>query len=157
MASVSVKTVGNWKGAEKILGELVSTVPQAAVIIRQEAEASKNRLQENLRGGKIDFAALSSRTHKDNPEKPILIDTEEYVSAIKVLGRNPMSVGVGIGPTAKNRDGTSLAKIGLYHEYGTGRMPPRPHWRKEYTVYKRSLSTKLSLLLGSKVSLAGRR
>lgn len=151
---MNAKLTGDWSKAESVLSSLTTTIPELALVMRSEAQNSKKRMVGKIKSGSYSFVPLAASTKVGRPSTPILIDSGSYVDAIDVVSTGPLLVGVGIKSGAKGENGQSLAEVGLAHEFGTGHMPPRPHWRKEYQLYKRSLAIKLSALLGRKISLA---
>lgn len=154
MSKADARLTGDWVKAESLFASLITTVPEAALIMKSEAKESKNRLVRKLKDGSYNFQPLAESTKKNRGATPILIDTGSYVDAIDVVKVDFNTVAVGIKSNKKNGEGVSLVEIGLAHEYGARHLPPRPHWRKEYSLYRRSLGLKLTALLGRKISLA---
>lgn len=155
--ALSAARVGEWGKAGRVLRGLVNTVPQASAIVRAQAELSQARLVNNIKRQIYPWPKLAPETVKEkarkNQDPRILIAEGDYIDAIKVLPMGPLLWAVGIEKGAKNRDGRSLVMIGLSHEYGMGGNPPRPHWRREYTVFRAQTSAALNALLAQKVSL----
>lgn len=155
MVGLTVAQVGDWEYAGKVLRGLVRTVPEASAVMLQEARASKERLVRNIeRQVYKDWPKHSPNYHPKDPR--LLIETRQYIDAIQVIALGPLMWGVGIPRRAKNHEGVSLAAIGTAHEYGAGSLPPRPHWRREATVFKGQLSKALGAYLGAKVNLSRR-
>lgn len=80
----------------------------------------------------------------------ILIATQEYLNSIQVEPL-PESDGfrVGVGDQV-HESGVPMRQLARGHEFGTSRMPARPHWRPMASLY-RSRSREMAAEIGQSV------
>lgn len=155
MVKLTITREGDWKKANRMLRGLTRTVPEASAIMLHQAHLSRARLVKNIENQVYtDWPPASPNYVQKDPR--LLIETGQYIGAIRVLPMGPLMWGIGIPRTATNDKGKSLAAIGFAHEYGLGNLPVRSHWRRESATFKGQLSKALSVHLHSKVSLAAR-
>lgn len=151
MSVLTIRKVGEWGRAERVLTGLITTYPQVSAIMLAEAHDAKKRLVRKIERQEYDWPPASPNSRQIDPR--LMIETGQYLRSIRVV---PMGIGlwgIGVSKSAVNDKGIRLADLGLWHEYGAGNLPPRPHWRPESSVLKRQLSRKLGALLAMKVSL----
>lgn len=113
-------------------------------------------LRDSLYGQEFKMAPLSRRYKSYKKRKRLdprtLIATKKYVEAIGVVHKD---FGAIIGITKGyrldkytykrgSRAGTTVVRRTPYHklqrwlEYGTRKMPPRPHWRPAFRLWKQN-------------------
>lgn len=154
---ISATKIGDWRKAAKIISELKTTNAEVGAIMYDQSKKSRKRLVSNIERQVYNWPPLSPKWQLEKERRGfdprIMIARGEYLDAIKVqrMGKNMWAIG--ISANAKNSEGKSLAYIGLVHEYGIGSNPPRPHWRREYSMFKQQLARALTMHLGRKVSL----
>jgi len=79
----------------------------------------------------------------------ILIATKSYIQSIRAIPRrrDEEVVSWGVGPGHHNEihkpSGLRLHTLGRMLEFGTKKMPARPHWRPAWSAYVRSKGRKL--------------
>lgn len=93
--------------------------------IRGMAEAVRQHIVTNMWMNGFHVVPIKESTLKrrENKTTPPLIDTASYVNSIKVR-RDPE--GYRVGPEKK------YDPIAAYLEFGTSKMPARPHWRPTF-------------------------
>lgn len=143
--------VGDWGRAQRAINKLSRTGVDAVAVVRTQAELSKNRIKRNIERQVYDWPGPSPNSRPLDPR--LLIETGQYVDAIDVVQFGPLMFGVGIPRGTTNDKGVDLGFIGMAHEYGYGNLPPRPHWRREYRVFRTQLAIALSAMAKTKVSL----
>lgn len=124
--------------------------------VRNEIEnVSKDLVTEfrdNIRKNVFDMAPLSPRYKawkiRKGLDRRILIAQKKYIQAIG-YENTPYGVRIGVMKgfrvdKIKKKDGTTQKKVIRYKdlvrwlEYGTTKMPPRPHWRPQMRKWKRN-------------------
>ena len=160
LPGISAYKVGDWARAKIVLDRLIMFSPKVSAAIKVEAHQLKNEIHRGLWSSVYDRAfnwkPLSGTTKRfrQNIGNPTLIDTGDYVNAIRVIslgnpiiGSGRQVWGVGVSKSRRNRDGERIADIGLKHEFGTPKIPARPFWRHEYTRSRQRLYQVLLTLL----------
>lgn len=155
--ALTIRRVGDWSKTRRTLRSLTRTAPELSAVIYQQAKRSRDRLKRNIRAQAYPWPPLDQDYAREKAAAGLdprtMIAHGDYLDAIRVLPLGPLTWGVGIEEGATNREGDSLVMIGLSAEYGLGRNPARPHWRREYGVFKGQLSRALGTALGQKVNL----
>lgn len=134
LSKLTVKKVGNWRGAIDFLGksgfEVKKEVNKASF---QLCTKLKNIVIGHLLAQDLNWKDLHPSTIKNKKSKNRnnkLIDTELYLSNIKVWRElGTAYVGVKKGISHKRGDNViSLDRLAIFLELGTSRMPARPLW-----------------------------
>lgn len=129
--------IGDWKGVEKFFGslgiEMKKKISQAQWDICKKL---RDTVIDHITAQDLNWEDLSERTVKLKKKNKdlILIDTETYVSNIKMWRANGVvNVGVKKGTTYKRKSGSvSLERVAIWLEYGTSKMPARPLWNPSF-------------------------
>jgi len=140
---ITVKTTGGW-------GTFAGTISQAKGKIRTEGNKAVKKLADDAYGHLVEDIVLQRLTlaplsapyaSTKPPGRPILMNSQEYVLQLGVLkDQGGYRLGLKKGSKLKGDDssrhvtrrrnkGASLEQVATYLEFGTSRMPPRPHWR----------------------------
>jgi len=134
MAEDEVILIGNWNEAEELLALFVDNVDETIEnIIREYLEEKREEFEAYIEQDVFGLAPLSDRYLRWKLSKGLdprtLIATGTYLAAIKLAPVDIGGWGIGILHGEYGDNGQPLKAIGEALEYGTSRMPPRPHWR----------------------------
>jgi hypothetical protein len=92
-------------------------------LAKQTAIEALNELRASVIYGRLQLAALSSSwLRRKGPGLPILVYTYAYMNSLTV-SRTGQKGGWSVHPSARYR------RVATWLEFGTSRMPGRPHWR----------------------------
>ena len=73
----------------------------------------------------------------------MLIATEDYIESIGIQevreGKTDLRVRVGVPNATHESSGLNYNKLGRIHEYGTSKIPARPHWGPAFDEWKRTM------------------
>jgi len=140
---IKVKTTGGW-------GTFAGTVSQAKNAVRVEGDKAVKKLAddaythilEDIVHKRLTLPPLSEPYASTKPPgRPIFINTQEYVLHLSVIrDQGGYRLGLKSGKNLKKGDSSrkvtrkrnkqaSLEQVATYLEFGTSRMPARPHWR----------------------------
>lgn len=116
-------------------------------IMRQLGNEFKSKLVHSIEQQVLPMKPLSPkyREYKKrnllDPRK--LIATGEYIDSIDVTEDGEGNIMVA--PNNKRRDGTTITNrdLGKFLEYGTARMPKRPHWKPTIKAFKKTILKKV--------------
>jgi len=133
----NVYKIGEWGRAMRLVKRMQIMVPlEMHAVMFDWATDTREWLVEKIERQEFNHTPLSpvtrARKSATGGDPRILIDKRDYLDAIRVLPMGPRKWQVGIKRGAKNQKGSDLATIGMVHEYGSARVPARPHWRPTY-------------------------
>lgn len=102
---------------------------------RRVAEEVAKRVKQRIRSQAYGHAPLSPKYRawkiKKGLSPKILIATGQYVGSIRAWKEGRGSWHAGVTPGARHSSGVDMQQLAVWLEYGTSRMPARPHWRIE--------------------------
>ena len=104
-------------------------VEQAVGPLTEVGEAIKREVQTTIVSGNVGGPPLSASTTERKGHDTKLVDSGGYANSIdvKVSRGNPFGKRVDLTMICQPND--QYVAIGKAHEYGTGAIPARPHWR----------------------------
>lgn len=111
-----------------------STIPAAHNSVHALALGMREDLVNRIEHQRFHHAPLAPSTveakKKAGLDPRILIATHEYIDAIEV---EPLPDGsgyrIGVGNKVHSGSGVSMRDLARWLEFGTSKMPARPHWR----------------------------
>lgn len=134
MAS-TVRTMG-WADTAVLLRRIAKRLKHEIpnIHVKRFAEITQKKLQEGIRKQTFKLAPLTKhylrRKVREGYDRRILMRSSEYVDSIQIFKQGRRIWGVGIPVRKKSHKKTlEMWKLAHYLEYGTKRMPARPHWR----------------------------
>lgn len=113
--------------------ELVDRLMRAAdIAMLHEVKSEADRMKKGIRDNTLGLPALAQSTIDRKGSDVPLVDTGEYVNSIEVgvenigkVKRYKVAPREGLHSEAQ----ISYQKLGAVHEYGTSKIPARPHFR----------------------------
>lgn len=129
MITVRIEGVDRFQRLMRSFKRKLPTMTDAKV--RDMAKRTRTWLQDQIRNSGLDIPANAAAYAAKKSGKPPLINTEDYVKGfmIEKLGRRSYKLKPGVG----------YEDIGMWLEFGTARMPPRPHFRAAQDYVDRDL------------------
>ena len=79
--------------------------------------------------------AYRNRKIKQGLDPRTLIATGEYVNHIRARKINATTYTVGVPNTIHSPSGLPYRSLARIHEFGTDKIPARPHWRPMASIY----------------------
>lgn len=132
-----------------------STVAAARSTIDQFGQQFRDDLVERIESQRFRHAPLSpgyvEAKRRAGLDPRILIATHEYLDSIEV---SPLTDGSGVRVGVGGRThsgGIPMRQLARMLEFGTIRMPARPHWRPLASIYKRR-ARQMARELGANIS-----
>lgn len=124
---LSFSLEGNWEGIRKALGELDKDLRRHLFQAQRNlGRKLKRKIVAHILNGDLDLAPNKFPSKSGDPR--ILIDTEAYVDAITEWQENMIHY-IGVKNDSVNGRGQNISEYAYFLEYGTSKMPERPHWR----------------------------
>jgi len=131
--------------AEKLLRKVGRQINRELMrqLVVDFAERTHARLTRGIKEQTFALTPLSRRYLEQKIacgyDRRILIRSGDYLNAIRVR-TTARSAAVEVNPNSKTDTGIPMNTLALWLEYGTRRMPARPHWRPtalwaQYTWY----------------------
>lgn len=142
--------VGDWGRASQIFARM--SKPEVAkkrldAEMRDFAEDTLKEVVKFIESQPSDWVPLAPYTVKKKGSATMLIDTGEYLANLKVV--NPEQFHYFVGAVSGEPHGSSgldMATLADYLEFGTRKMPARPHFRpialRRSREFKRRFSRK---------------
>lgn len=125
------KSYGFKKAADYIRTLAAKAMETLEEVAEEVAVQVKDHTKKSIYDQSLDLAPLSSSyaayKEKAGLDPRILIATGYYVDRITVLNGGPGVYFVGV-PNEAAPNGVSLTELSTWLEFGTTRMPPRPHF-----------------------------
>lgn len=131
--SVTIKKVGDWKGATKFLSSMGYEVKAKTLQAQYEiCKKLKGIVVKHILDQDLNWEPLAPTTikNKNKNKNQILIDTEVYINNIKVWKEAGVAkAGVKKGVMYRRANGAiALDRVAALLETGTTKMPARPLW-----------------------------
>jgi hypothetical protein len=123
-----------FKAAQSMLRRLGGRVPDARVnqIAYDFAESTREKLIGDIRRRAFRLRRLNAQylqwKIRMGYDRRILIRTGDYLDAITVV-KQKNGARVQIEASARTLNNIPMILLAQWLEYGTRKMPPRPHWR----------------------------
>lgn len=132
---MTVKKIGNWKGAAELIDNLEHECKLAVSTslkrfsLKAEAIAVKHLRDQDLDWSPLNPAYLRQKIKKGLSPK-ILIRTSSYMQSITSWVDKDTAL-IGVKKISRDKDGKALWNIAKLHEYGSegGRIKARPLWK----------------------------
>lgn len=138
MSDIEFKMTGDWKKANKILGDLADKLDRAAELsLRQAVLIVERIVVQHFQNQDLGWAGHKHKSYTEMKAKKgfstaILIMTSTLMNSITTKIREPGVEGfVGVLRGAGGSGGKDGVMIGAVHEYGSAKrgIPPRPYLR----------------------------
>lgn len=135
--------IGDWRAkarrwADELLRQIVDQVQDPMQTI---GEQISDHVRKTIIAGQLrpPLSATTIARRLDNDDRP-LFDTGGYILSFEEPTVTIEKFGTTLAIVMRVAPGTDYARIGRYHEYGTSRVPARPHWRPAIQAVQSSRS-----------------
>jgi len=126
------KLVGDWNKTSLMLQSLPAVISKGArAALEKDAKTIKETIVKHIKSQDLPWAPLSPITIKLKGHDTIYVDTGELRDSISITsqktGMLTWSILIGWKPDAIHKDsGLPYAKLIMWLEFGTSKMPARP-------------------------------
>lgn len=132
---MSVRKVGNWNKAKRIMGALAFEMEKSKQIalkrlaLKAEGLAKTHISKQDLRWTPLKADTIAAKVRAGYSEN-ILVMTSDYFQNITGYVKDDTAYA-GVKRVARNRAGQPIADIARVHEFGSmsGNIPARPLWQ----------------------------